>query len=184
MMIGHPLHPQHLGDWIAEAAGSVDGHLVENTVVGQRDRCPLRRRGERIGLLPVLLQRERPVRHHLHGCLADLAGEELLREVLGTTSRSSSSPGQISEAAVQVMSRCRRTGRRRFRALAGCGAGTDPVDRLPRFRRGPVYASRRFRDPVAEVLRVESIRIIIGDDQLERVSGLLVAVDPEVEFGT
>jgi hypothetical protein len=42
----------------------------------------------------------------------------------------------------------------------------------------PVWASRNFREVIeGEMLRIESIPITIGDDHLERVDSLLVAVD-------
>ncbi len=44
----------------------------------------------------------------------------------------------------------------------------------------PIYASERFRAPVDEqVLRIESIPIVIGDDELERVNAMLVSFVPE-----
>jgi hypothetical protein len=44
----------------------------------------------------------------------------------------------------------------------------------------PLYASNRFRDPILGTrVRVESIPIAIGDDQLERVASMLVSYSPE-----
>jgi hypothetical protein len=44
----------------------------------------------------------------------------------------------------------------------------------------PVYASDRFRDPISGVpVRVESIPIVIGDDEQERVNQILVSFAPE-----
>jgi hypothetical protein len=44
----------------------------------------------------------------------------------------------------------------------------------------PVYASDRFRDPISGVpVRIESIPIVIGDDELERVNQMLVSFAPE-----
>ncbi len=44
----------------------------------------------------------------------------------------------------------------------------------------PLFASDRFRDPISGVnLRIESIPIVIGDDQLERVNQMLVSYAPE-----
>ncbi len=44
----------------------------------------------------------------------------------------------------------------------------------------PLYASQRFRAPIDGVaLRIESIPIVIGDDQLERVNQMLVSYAPE-----
>jgi hypothetical protein len=44
----------------------------------------------------------------------------------------------------------------------------------------PVYADERFRDPINGVpVRVESIPIVIGDDELERVNQMLVSFAPE-----
>jgi hypothetical protein len=44
----------------------------------------------------------------------------------------------------------------------------------------PIYASDRFRDPISGLpVRVESIPIVIGDDELERVNQMLVSFAPE-----
>lgn len=46
----------------------------------------------------------------------------------------------------------------------------------------PVYTSNRFRREEDTYLRIESIPIVIGDDQLARINGLLVATDEQPDF--
>lgn len=47
----------------------------------------------------------------------------------------------------------------------------------------PVYASNNLRAPVSGVpLRVQSIPLVIGEDQLERVNGLLVSEEPTLDL--
>lgn len=92
-------------------------------------------------------------------------------------------PGQEAEAAVQFMAQ---------RALVLLAEGQYTYTVAPSAERSPIplidyhvgdevplYASRNLREPIATDLRVESIPLDIGNDQMERVTGLFVSV-PEV----
>lgn len=92
-------------------------------------------------------------------------------------------PGQKKVETVQEMAR---------RAVALLAEGQHTYTLSPAAARAPIplidyhvgdevplYASRNLREPIATDLRVESIPIDIGNDQLERVANLLVSV-PEV----
>jgi hypothetical protein len=97
-------------------------------------------------------------------------------------------PGQVSQAAVEAMAArvltLQKNGQHTYALSPAAERAPIPLTEYGVYDDVPVYASRVLRDPIATTLRVESIPIIIGDDQLERISGLLVAVDPEIEFGT
>lgn len=97
-------------------------------------------------------------------------------------------PGQVSVAAVEAISdrvlALQRNGQTTFALNAAAERAPIPLSEFDIFDTVPVYASNRLREATATMLRVESIPILIGDDQLERVGQLLVSIDPESGDGT
>lgn len=97
-------------------------------------------------------------------------------------------PGQVSVAAVEAISQrvlaLQKNGQTTFTLSPAAERAPVPLTDYSVFDTVPVHASNRLRRATSELLRVESIPVVIGDDQLERVSEILVSIDSEFGVGS
>lgn len=90
-------------------------------------------------------------------------------------------PGQTSIAAVQTMSEqalaLLKNGQLTYTLFPTAERAPVPLTEYQVGDTIPVYGTNRLREQINDLLRIEGIPIVIGNDELERINGLLVSVE-------